>query len=99
MREEGRHILFFVNWVAWHRANLPWWRQPWFALKVAAVWAFLIWERLDMAKGMGGQHQGAGEQFHAQRLEGAGRRDRVSRAGGDLPAPRTTGGWRPTTRG
>ncbi len=53
MREEGRHILFFVNWVAWHRRTMPWWRRPWFAAKVAAVWAFLIWERIDMAKGMG----------------------------------------------
>ena len=54
MREEGRHILFFVNWVAWARRNMPWWRRPYFAVKVAAVWAFLIWERIDMAKGMGG---------------------------------------------
>ena len=53
MREEGRHILFFVNWVAWARRTMPWWRRPYFALKVAAVWAFLIWERIDMAKGMG----------------------------------------------
>ena len=42
MREEGRHILFFVNWAAWWRRNMPWWRRPWFELKVLAVWAFLI---------------------------------------------------------
>jgi len=53
MREEGRHILFFVNWVAWWRRTMPWWRRPWFELKVIAVWFFLIWERIDMAKGMG----------------------------------------------
>ena len=53
MREEGRHILFFVNWVAWWRRNMPLWRRPWFELKVLAVWAFLIWERIDIAQGMG----------------------------------------------
>jgi len=53
MREEGRHILFFVNWVAWWRRNMPWWRRPWFELKVIAVWLYLIWERIDLAKGMG----------------------------------------------
>ncbi len=53
MREEGRHILFFVNWVAWMRRTMPLWRRPWFEGKVLAVWAFLIWERIDMAKGMG----------------------------------------------
>jgi hypothetical protein len=53
MREEGRHILFFVNWVAWWRRTMPWWRRPWFEMKIWSVWAFLIWERIDMAKGMG----------------------------------------------
>ena len=53
MREEGRHILFFVNWVAWWRRNMPWWRRPWFELKVIAVWIALILERIDAAKGMG----------------------------------------------
>jgi hypothetical protein len=53
MREEGRHILFFVNWVAWWRRNMPWWRRPYFEAKVLVVWLFLIWERIDMAKGMG----------------------------------------------
>ena len=42
MKEEGRHILFFVNWVAWYRRNMPLWRRPWFALKILGVWAFLI---------------------------------------------------------
>lgn len=53
MREEGRHILFFVNWAAWWRRNMPWWRRPYFEAKVVLVWLFLIWERIDMARGMG----------------------------------------------
>ena len=53
IHEEARHILFFVNWVAWHRRNMPLWRRPWFALKVAAVWAFLVWERIGLAKDIG----------------------------------------------
>jgi len=53
MREEGRHILFFVNWVAWWRRNMPWWCRPLFEMKVILVWLALIWERIDMAKGMG----------------------------------------------
>ncbi len=53
MQEEARHILFFVNWVAWHRRNLAWWRRPWFCAKVAAVWTFLVWERIGLARGAG----------------------------------------------
>jgi hypothetical protein len=52
MQEEGRHILFFVNWVAWHRANLPLWRRPLFRLKTLAVWGFLLWERIGLARGI-----------------------------------------------
>jgi hypothetical protein len=52
MQEEGRHILFFVNWVAWHRRRLPLWRRPLFVLKIFAVWAFLIWERIGVARGI-----------------------------------------------
>ncbi len=54
MQEEGRHILFFVNWVAWHRRNMPLWRRPFFDLKRVAVWAFLVWERLSLARSVRG---------------------------------------------
>jgi hypothetical protein len=57
MQEEGRHILFFVNWAAWHRRRLPWWRRPLFTIKTVAVWAFLIWERIGIARGVGGGDQ------------------------------------------
>jgi hypothetical protein len=53
IHEEGRHILFFVNWAAWHRRNMPFWRRPWFELKVLAVWIFLIWERIGIARDVG----------------------------------------------
>ena len=53
MQEEARHILFFVNWIAWHRRNLPWWRRPWFWLKITAVWACLVRERIGLARGVG----------------------------------------------
>ena len=53
IQEEARHILFFVNWAAWHRRTMPWWRRPFFELKVLAVWLFLIWERIGIARDMG----------------------------------------------
>jgi hypothetical protein len=57
MQEEGRHILFFVNWVAWHRRHMPIWRRPWFELKVWAVWLFLAWERMSIAQGLSGDDE------------------------------------------
>jgi hypothetical protein len=60
MQEECRHILLFANWVAWHRARLPWWRRIRFELKVAAVWVFLASERVGLARAMdaeGNEHQ------------------------------------------
>jgi hypothetical protein len=53
IQEEARHILFFVNWVAWHHHNLKWWRKPWFWARVVAVWACLVRERIGLARGIG----------------------------------------------
>jgi len=52
IQEEARHILFFANWVAWHRRNLSWWRRIAFEARVLGVWAFLIWERIGIARGI-----------------------------------------------
>lgn len=53
IQEEARHILFFANWVAWHRRTMGWWRRPWFEIKVLAVWLFLIFERIGIARDVG----------------------------------------------
>ncbi len=52
IQEETRHILLFANWVAWQRRTMPLWKRPWFELRVLAVWAFLGWERMGIARGM-----------------------------------------------
>jgi hypothetical protein len=54
IQEEARHILLFANWLAWHRRRQPLWRRVWFELRVAAVWVFLGWERIGIARGMDG---------------------------------------------
>ena len=54
IQEECRHILLFANWVAAQRATMPWWRRIVFELRVAAVWVFLGWERIGMARGIDG---------------------------------------------
>ncbi|MEI5997975.1 ferritin-like domain-containing protein [Paraburkholderia bengalensis] len=52
IQEEARHILFFVNWIAWYRRTMPWWRRPWHSLRVGAIWIKLIWDRVAIAKGI-----------------------------------------------
>jgi hypothetical protein len=52
MQEECRHILLFANWLAAHRWTMPWWRRFQFEARVAAVWVFLGWERIGLARGM-----------------------------------------------
>jgi hypothetical protein len=53
IQEEARHILFFVNWAAWHYRNLPWWQKPWWWARMAAVWVRLVRERIGFARGIG----------------------------------------------
>jgi len=58
VQEEARHILFFTNFIAWKRATMPWWKRPYFELKVAAVYAYLVWERFGLAKDVDGLEDG-----------------------------------------
>ena len=53
MQEEARHIIFFVNWLAWHRRNIAWWRRPWLWAMIAAVWVRLVKERIGLSRGIG----------------------------------------------
>ena len=59
MQEEGRHILFFVNWVAWHRRSCHCGAGRVSCSRSLAVWAFLIWERIGIARGVGGASETA----------------------------------------
>src|ERR1700678_4381356 len=67
IQEEARHILFFVNWAAWHRRTMPLWRRPFFELKVLAVWLFLVWERIGIARSV----EGGAQQDHNFTVTGA----------------------------
>ncbi|HQU02059.1 MAG TPA: ferritin-like domain-containing protein, partial [Acetobacteraceae bacterium] len=71
VQEEGRHILFFTNWIAWHKRTMPWWRRPYFSLKTMAVWAFLIWERIGIARSVGGADDPAPKQDANFTINGA----------------------------
>lgn len=50
MQEEARHILFFVNWVAYTRAQTPLWKRPAFTKMCLAAFAKKAKNRLKMAK-------------------------------------------------
>jgi hypothetical protein len=56
MQEEARHILFFRNWVAWHRARLPLWHKIVFDTRRIGVFARLVWQRAMIARGAGGNN-------------------------------------------
>jgi hypothetical protein len=56
IQEEVRHILFFRNWVAWHRGRLPLWKKIVFDIRRIAAFARLIWQRAMIARGAGGNN-------------------------------------------
>jgi hypothetical protein len=56
IQEEARHNLFFVNWVAYTRANLPWRKRPAFAAQSAAALALQIGKRVGTAKSVDGDN-------------------------------------------
>jgi hypothetical protein len=50
MQEEARHILFFVNWVAYTRAHMPVWQRPTFVATCLVAAAMQARERLQLAR-------------------------------------------------
>jgi hypothetical protein len=54
IQEEARHILFFVNWLAWHRRQLSWPARLWFDLRCIACFLGRIKGRLDTARAVKG---------------------------------------------
>jgi hypothetical protein len=53
IQEECRHILFFANWLALHRASLGWWRRLRFEMRVAAAWVYIAGLRIGLARSIG----------------------------------------------
>lgn len=53
VQEEARHILFFVNWVAYCRARRPLWQRPRHLWRCALGMGIQIWSRVQTARGIG----------------------------------------------
>lgn len=56
VQEEARHNIFFVNWVAYTRANLGWPRRLGFAAQRLAALAVQIAKRMNTAKSVDGDN-------------------------------------------
>jgi len=63
MQEEGRHILFFVNWAKWHRRGLSLYQKLRFDLKRVRVFIHLFIERLQSAKSIHGDAKPSNDNF------------------------------------
>lgn len=57
MQEEARHVLFFVNWMAFRRARLPVWRRPLLDFDRGLAVALQILSRVRTALHLGGAEQ------------------------------------------
>lgn len=50
MQEEARHIILFANWLGYHRAHLSFIDKIKFNLRIAAVMAYLVYERIGLIR-------------------------------------------------
>jgi hypothetical protein len=56
MQEEARHIVFFINWVAYSQAQRAWWRRPSSVVRRLAAFAVQASARLKMGRNTGGKN-------------------------------------------
>jgi hypothetical protein len=57
IQEEARHVLFFVNWIAYQRARRPMWQRPLLDARRALALALQILSRIRTAFDLGGSEQ------------------------------------------
>jgi hypothetical protein len=58
VQEEGRHILFFVNWVAWNARQKSFLGALWFRGRCLAALVLSVWGRLALAGAVDGGKSG-----------------------------------------